>query len=1509
MPAIDFRTIRSHRGSQHSAFEELVSQLAALETPAGTPFHRKGVGADAGVECYRVDADGSETAWQAKYFFEFGNSQAQQLTESFDQAVASHPRLNRYIVSVPFDFSDGRVGKQKSQKDRWDDWVAARAAAIAPRQIEIVPWSAFELTERLSRNTPLYVGRRTYWFDAVHFGNDWFESRFAITRAALGKRYTPELNVDLPIRQALTAFARDPAFLRKVERWADQIDETAHSTLDHMRRALADGDVSLVSTLEDQLHAVSRAIRTTSLDTLDTLPFEDWATMLDATRETLGTCAAKIWDLRISPSGDNNDIRHGVYFADKLHEVIGEIEEEISSPENRCGNPRRLLLTGAAGVGKSHLLADVAKHHIAQGFPALLVLGGSFSDAEPWRQIADLIGLTTTTPAEILGALDAAAEAAGTRALVMVDAINERQGIAVWSERLAAFLETATAYPRIGILVSCRTTFLPYVVSDHLDEAALPRIAHPGFAGRAAEAARRYLDQRGIVRMAAPHLAPEFENPLFLRTCCDLLDLTGEREFPRGLAGISSIFEFYFRAIATTLNHKMGLFSRSAIVEGALQTLTNAMVEAGSGYLPLHQVLTLLEAIHPSQGRHEQSLFFQFENEGVLAVEPVNENGVLIELVRFTFERLSDHRIAERLLDEKVGSGDPALAFATDGPLRGYIIGQDAHRFAGVAEAFAVQIPERYARELPDLIEDEWERWSVAHAFQQSLLWRNQAVFTERTLKLVEDLSEGNQSDPLLSILLAVATEPDNPFNADHLDRKLHPMTLAERDVEWSTAATGIADEPDSPITTLIEWTMSNGLEALEPERARLVALTLGWLTSLSHRHVRDMATKALAALFVTRRVLVVQMVRHFADVDDPYVVDRVLAAAYGGATRSYSDDGLAELARAAFAAVFDRSPMPLHALIRDHARGLVELAAARGVLPADLDLVRARPPYGPGVPLEEISDETLAAFVEDYGGTKLRDEICSSAIEDGDFARYEIDPLAGRFLLLPREDVGRPLDDIYEEWRASVIAPFPERVAALDRLVTTVKDLRDNPLGFDFLDRPARPARPGKRDARKTAESEHKLALAAFEALLDEAGQQEFRIRGFGYVERAMWDPDSFGSHPDHTGMGARRWVAWRAHDLGWTPERFSAFDRHVHNHGRMEHRIERIGKKYQWIALHELTGRLSDYYAVDGNWRYPPQPYEGPWQVGMREMDPTVLVTHTEQRDNDRQGATWWSPLAVRWWHDPPPARIAWMSDRQRDMPDPVREIDVTDPEGRRWLVLDANVGRNQWVVIDGERVIHRMTWHKVKSLLVSTADADRLERLLVRDAGDRDHPPETDVSSGMYLGEYRWHPSAASSRGDWKIGKRSPIGVMTTIGDWYIERSGHDYSIQNSFNLTVPSPALMDGLGLRLAEGRSLLYADAGGTILFKDPSAEEPGFSAAVVDRAAMLACLEREDLELVWSFSGEKSAHGGKRHSNGWGGMLEYWGIYRLRGDQICGKLRFEEKSPRGEQLAQFLASG
>ncbi|MCY1644023.1 hypothetical protein [Methylorubrum sp. SL192] len=1504
-PEIDFRAIRPHHGSRHNGFEEVVCQLAALDTLAGMPFHRKGIGADAGLECYRVERDGSETGWQAKYFFEFGSGEAGQLTESFNNAVDKHPTLARFVVCLPFDFSDGRVGKRKSERDRWDDWKAARKVSIAPRVVEIELWGSFQLTERLSRNDPLHVGRRTYWFDIPHFSIEWMRDRFAITRAALGRRYSPELNVELPIRQSLVAFARDPDFVRTLLDLADDVDESRHRAVDRIRDVLGTPYDDLLVSLREEAAAVSSSIRKAPLGPTDPIPLATWRALASAAIATLNRCSTVMWDTRRKPGGEGEAARSGIHFAERLREVLDRVVEVTAADGIRLANTRRLLLTGEAGVGKSHLLADVAEHHIGRGFPAVLALGAAFGDADPWRQMSDQLGLIGMPPDAILGALDAAAEAAGARALVMVDALNERNGVAVWSERIAAFLATADRFAHVAVLASCRTTFVPYIVRD-LDEAALPRLAHPGFAGKATEAARRYLDQRGIVRMAAPHLAPEFENPLFLRTCCDMLERRGERELPRGIAGVSSIFDFYFRAVIDTLNRRMGLEPRLKRAERALDAITEAMVAAAIGYLPLDTAISILETIHPSAGRAEQSLWSQFETEGVLAVEPMGENGIIVEMVRFTFERLSDHRIAQRLLETHVGRDDPEDAFGSGGPLAPYVVGSDAYRFAGVAEALAVQLPERYGVELIDVVKNRGAQWELVHGFQLSLLWRRQDVFTERTMELVKIWADAIGGDAVLETILSVATEPRNRFNASDLHSRLQSLSLPERDLQWSTRAANLAEEGEGAIQTLIEWVLVNGLEEIEPERAQLAGITLAWLTSLSHRWVRDMATKALATLLVDRRDLAASLVRSFADVGDPYVVDRVLAASYGAATRRTGSDGLAELARNAFAAVFARDPLPVHALVRDHACGIIELAAYRGVLPDDVPLDRVRPPYLRGEPLEEVGEETIDGYLEDYGKNRFRDQICSSAVEDGDFARYEIDSLAGRFLLLSREEHGRSMREIYEEWHTKAIVPFPKRQAALDRVIEVAGRLNSMPTRFDLWTFSS--GADGEFDARRALEDQRDAAIAKLEALLTKEELLEFEIRAAGFLRGRMWDEQAAAWHPTYAGMSARRWVAWRAHELGWNPERFSDFDRRVPSGGRMEHRIERIGKKYQWIALHELAGRLSDIALVAGSFRDEPVPYRGPWQISAREMDPTVLVTRTKESVSNRQSATWWSPHVSRWRDDPPEARIAWMEDETRDLPDPVSQIDVADAGGRRWLVLDTTVSRNQWCMVDGERVIHRMTWHKVKSMLVSRGDANRLEAWLARSDRDRREPTEVEIPSGGYLGEYPWHPAFANIDGLYHLGDGDTVPVEATVADWYIERSGHNYSIEESLNFTVPAPALIRGLGLQLVEGRSLAYSDAAGRIVFKDPSVDEPGFSAAVVDRDAMRAFLEAGTSEIVWTFTGEKSAHGGRPHGSGWGGELNYWGIYRFDGHSVRGALNFERRHASRGQLTEFLSN-
>ena len=73
----------------------------------------------------------------------------------------------------------------------------------------------------------------------------------------------------------------------------------------------------------------------------------------------------------------------------------------------------------------------------------------------------------------------------------------------------------------------------------------------------------------------------------------------------------------------------------------------------------------------------------------------------------------------------------------------------------------------------------------------------------------------------------------------------------------------------------------------------------------------------------------------------------------------------------------------------------------------------------------------------------------------------------------------------------------------------------------------------------------------------------------------------------------------------------------------------------------------------------------------------------------------------------------------------------------------------------MVDGERVIHRMTWHKVKSILVARDDVERLTEFLTQSADNRDHFPAFDMPRNGYLGEYPWHPAFDTIDGSFEMG----------------------------------------------------------------------------------------------------------------------------------------------------------
>jgi hypothetical protein len=1500
---IRFGNIRPHEGSQNTGFEELCCQLAGLEPRAkGSQFYRKGRGADAGVECYLRRTDGTERVWQAKYVFQWDSSLATQLDKSIRTALNKHPDLTEFVVCVPFDPPDARSGKGMSQLAKWQAWRSKwlQTAKEESRSLDIELWSAHAIGERLSRDDAAYSGRLFYWFDKEELSANWFKHQFQKSRASLGSRYVPETNVELPIRKDFLAFVRDPVILKEMDNWTSELLQLRHSAVNAVERASGTTIQPHSAEINSQVQALVDAIATAAKGLDQALPITEWQeaarAAIDVVRPAL-QWTRTVEDSRAKHGGSSPSerARHELY---KLSDLVEGIFERLESQLWKLANRKQLLLIGDAGSGKSHLLADVCDHQIERGAPAVLVLGSMLNDSEPWRQILTQLDLPASLQVKhFLGAMDAAAEAAGMRALVNIDALNERNGIDIWPHRLAAFLEEVERFPRVVVCVSCRTTYLPYIVPDHLDEAALPRVTHKGFGGTSGEAAKHYLDMRGIVRPGVPNLLPEFNNPLFLKTCCDYLEKEGQTELPRGLQGVTAIFGFYLSAASKKIDRRMKLDRRLGIVPKAVKALSEAFAKAGQGYLPIDDARAIFEGIHPSHGRVEASLLTQLESEGVLAVEPVRlADKSIQEVVRFTFERFSDHEIALRLLDEHLDGSDPEKSFAVGTPLFEVTAGADAHRRAGVVEAIAIQLPERAGVELPDMLPENSWGWSANEAFRESLLWREQSRFTQRTIDLVFKILGGTDANYLV---IAIATEPKNPFNALHLHNKLSAMSMPERDQNWSTLVADSVYEAEGPIETLISWAFEQGMDAIDDDRAELAAITLTWFFSTSARVVRDRATKALAALLANRLPLAVKLLERFSSVDDLYVRERLLASIYGAVLQGTAPSSVEELAAAVYVQIFEAGTPPVDALLRDHAAGVIHYARWRSKLPTSIDLVKVGPPNASPWPIEFVPDDPIETHEEDCPGGRYTDAIVSSAGLGGDFGRYILPRLIGAFFPVP---IGTKLlrsSEIYQLW----LGEF--KAAATDVQTEAFVALTDVAKGasgqYGYQPTP-------EKTARKEAEK-------AFKATLSSEEWEDFCVRARDHVYYGIFRDDwQNRSVAGFDASWASKWIIKRAHDLGWTPEKFGDFDRaQGRGSDRYDHRVERVGKKYQWLAFHELAARMADnlaykgdiYASDDGE----PRAYRGALDVGLRDIDPSLLV-HSTHYDGWRQWPrSWWIPVELSLGPQTPAERLAWR-ESDHDIINDSSLIDVTDPKtGRKWLVLHSFGSWTQSAVVDGSKVLQRETWFRLECFVVRKKHATKFETWLKGKSVDRSRLPKLELHGRHYLGEYPWHPALADLT-DWAEPdewNKLPTPIRQTVGDYHWEKGGYDYSLDESVSLQIPAPWLTEAMGLHLTDGRKLAYADDVGTIRFFDPSASRPGHQAALVDRDAFLKVLEENELEAVWMIAGEKSVFGGREPHRAWGGKLIHTTIYRLRSNgEFKALTHIEREEPSNDQMEEFL---
>lgn len=1502
---LDWNSIRPLNGGRDKGFEELCAQLARAESPAGSRFVRKGT-PDAGVECYTILSDTSEWGWQSKYVDALGDSQWSQVDESVKVALEKHPKLVRYFVCVPVDRADARMKGRKSAKERWDDHVEkwTKWASDRGMSVEFVYWGSHELLERLTGSQ--HVGRVRFWFDVRGFDGAWFAARLDEALRTAGPRYTPEIHVDLPIAREFEALGRTDRFFdhekAKARKIREKLRNLEYSDASDVSDPTVDAGVAAVAS---KVQAVLSALGAMDAQPTGPLPFKAIADQLrvaevaaEELSQLLGERARELEAKREATETNAGGRSYGSNpFRDRRSRLYGLASELRQARESfvhaeSIASSALMILRGDAGTGKTHLLCDVARHRVAAGRPTVLLMGQRFvsSDA-PWAQALQQLDMASLSAEEFVGALEAAAQVAGSRALLMIDAINEGTGRTIWPSHLAAFLAQVERSPWIAVVLVVRSSYAGIVVPAEVHTRAAA-VTHRGFMGHEYDATKTFFVYYGLELPSTPLLAPEFRNPLFLKTLCRGLNARGERRLPRGFHGITAVFDLYFSAVNERLASSLGFDPRVPLARQALESVAKTLLDSGEGWLTLAKAGETVNALLPGRD-FERSLYYGLVVEGVLVEEGAQRHGTDIAVVVFVaYERFADHLGAKTLLDRHLDLRDPGSAFSKGGPLA-FICDEETYVSPGLLEALCVQIPERTGQELTSIVPTCEGQSGLGDSFRQSLVWRAYTAFSSGTHESLSKLcrSEHDLHDTL-DVLLTVATLAGHPLNALFLDRRLRRDPMPDRDAWWSLYLHH-AWGTHGAVDRLVDWASSlTANTSIDDETVDLCATALSWMLTTPNRFLRDRATTALVSLLSERLAGVIRLVERAADIDDLYVVERVYAVAYGVAMRSHDSVAVGALAKCVYGHVFVQSSPPPHILLRDYARGVVERALHLGSM---IDAVpeRIRPPYRstwPTIPSEEgikplLPDWSRVSY--DSGDLEwARNRIGSSVMHD-DFARYVIgtnsSSTSSEWLSLrldeppweppPRPEeqlrslVGECSDEERRAWEQFEVCDKAHAAASqsfIDEWLTQ-RGKDKAPRGRDLLDLDAlaqelQKARPAEVAA---LEEEREKAGAAVNAMFTEEHARRlteiFASKGNDHETR----------RPPRLGLAdIQRYILWRVFNLGWTSEHFGHFDRFiVRDGGREASKAERIGKKYQWIAYHEIMALVSDHFQYREQFREEEadQAYDGPWQDGLRDIDPSCTM-RTLQGGTSWEGhaAAWWGSTRYEAWGDGSNPRD-WIVTCD-NLPSVEELLTVTDPSnGSQWLNGQGYFNWKQQPPADREssEVERRELWYICTGYLIRAADAHPFLRWAEGvDFWGRWMPDAAEVYR-MFLGEHAWAPASRYFQqhyyGDdgWTQPSHDcPVKIRTVSLRYLREAGGFDCSVDESYTLRLPVSELVSGLGIRW-NGNGADFIDGAGQIAAQDPTVHAKGPSALLLRKDLLQEFLKREGLAICWAVLGEK----------------------------------------------------
>ncbi len=1303
-----------------------------------------------------------------------------------------------------------------------------------------------------------------------------FSSQIEKAVKNLGPRFNEKLNFETPIVDVFDCISKNENFYTRITKIVDDWLTERSYISQKDNQYLAEIETEL-DTLRKELKEWLLGLYYSVKDEISILPFIERIKLF---KKKITDKRNDLYTLRI----DNEDskTKKTNLFNEELNR-LREIEKlnyqflnDIDDLDVNLANYPTLIIKGEAGCGKSHLLGDIASQRKNHNLPTLLFLGQHFNKTETIeKNILTQLGLECSFKDLMVNLNDIGLQI-NSRVLILIDAINEGAGADLWKSQIAGFFHEIEKYPAIGLVLTIRSTYFHDIIPSHFkSEPNITIITHEGFKGNEYEALKLFCEYYDLKLPNIPILNPEFRNPLFLHLICEAVKDLPDKSFPKGFNGISRIYSLYKQSLNKRFEEKRKEYKLRNIVSKATEIIAVACFNSEYGQLPIEEAVILFDKKFPNY----PDLLSDLIEESVLIKYRTEYREPPEDVLFFSYQKLGDFFIAEELLKSYSQKEDLINAFSNDERFK-KVVGRHQWTYRGITEIFSILLPEKYDMEIFEVVdffidkdEDKKTRkydkietynWFIRLVLD-SLKWREVGnIGNEKITKWLEKHGKYFDYSEWLYTLNELTTIPNHPFNSDRFHGIIMRQPMPKRDGFLQEYIRGYSTYDDYgvafPIRRLIDWAWTPNISNnADSETVRLAAQTLSWILSSTDIALRDQVTKALVNLLEQQPDVLIFILKTFDKVDDLYIKERLYAVAYGCILRTELDLSVKKIAEFVYKYIFKKGNPPIHILLRDYARNIVEYALYKRVgLNINADLIR--PPYNSEMPVLPQNKDEVQMYELDFNSADFKkdngfsqNKIFESLLGFiGDFGHYIVRPAVDDFSSFSFKE-----DEKYEEYFKTLKKSQKSLIKSLYNCMEQESLFNKNyghqkQLGIEWS--------KNQKTYIDMLASIRSLCMKELDSIFNKEQNEYVKEVIVPYFEKKLKKED-FNPTP------VRCWIVKRVFELGYDRKVHGAYDSIASNHSfRSENKIERIGKKYQWIAFYEILAMLADNYKVRNGWNIEDKYdfYKGPWQLSVRNIDPSYITKSKEDEEEKtvlrNRDKKWWDDDEYKHWNLPD---SEW-SDTLNDLISPQKVILKNDVNNTEWVHLHHYIEWNEPKKIGKEKYDGRRKsiFYLIEGYLIKKADKKKIIHYLKnKNFWGRWMPEFSDDYSYLINREKFWSPSYLDTykgrRRIWDTIRDTShkVIVSTESGNGGIE--GDKSGARGTYK--IPCKYIFEGMNLQYAPIDGHLRNIKGETIVINNNP------KGVLIKAHELIQFLDNRNLDIIWTVLGEKLSSSDNRN--------------------------------------------